>query len=73
MDKNEKFDANIYNADYKKANYDRFLVTVPKGRQEVWKAAAAAEGKSLNAFIKDVIEAYIASDVLEAYLNVKKE
>lgn len=73
MDKNVKFDANIYNADYKKANYDRFLVTVPKGRQKIWKAAAAAEGKSLNAFIKDVIEAYIASDVLETYLNVKKE
>lgn len=74
MEKKEtKFNQSKYIQEFLKENYDRVSVNVPKGRREVWKAAASAEGKSLNAFITDIIESYIASDVLEAYINVKSK
>lgn len=71
MDKNEKFDQITYINSYIKSNYDRINLTTPKGRREVWRAAASAEGKSLNSFINDIIEAYISSDVLETYINAR--
>ena len=37
-------------------NYDRLNITVPKGKQDKYKLAAEAEGKSLNAFIVECIE-----------------
>lgn len=37
---------------YIKNNYDRINVTVPTGQKAVWKAAADAEGLSLNDFIR---------------------
>lgn len=40
----------------KKNAYDRIEVVVPKGHQEVIKAFAASQGKSLNRFICDAIE-----------------
>lgn len=37
-------------------NYDRLNITVPKGKKDEYKAAAEAEGKSLNAFIVECVE-----------------
>lgn len=37
-------------------NYDRLNITVPKGKKTEYKAAAEAEGKSLNAFIVECVE-----------------
>lgn len=36
---------------YKKNNYDRIEITVPKGRRAVFQAHAAALGESVNGFI----------------------
>ena len=36
---------------YKKNNYDRIEITVPKGQRDVFQAHAAARGESTNAFI----------------------
>lgn len=40
--------------------YDRIEITVPKGNREIIAQAAAAAGMSVNAFIKEAIEAQIA-------------
>lgn len=37
-------------------NYDRVNLTMPKGKKEIYKQMAEAEGKSLNQFIIDRIE-----------------
>ena len=36
---------------YKKNNYDRIEITVPKGQREVFQSHAAACGESVNGFI----------------------
>ena len=36
---------------YKRNNYDRIEITVPKGKREVFQAHAAARGESVNGFI----------------------
>lgn len=36
---------------YKKNNYDRIEITVPKGQRDIFQAHAAAHGESTNAFI----------------------
>ena len=36
---------------YKKNNYDRIEITVPKGQRAVFQAHAAAQGESVNGFI----------------------
>ena len=52
----------INNAYAKKA-YDDVRLQVPKGTKKRWKAAADAEGKSLQGFIRDDVEAKIGSKV----------
>ena len=47
---------------YVKANYDRMELTVPKGRKELIKAHAAAQGESVNSFINRTIDQAIARD-----------
>lgn len=42
-------------ARYNKKAYDRISVVVPKGERERIAAFAAAQGKSLNRFIRDAI------------------
>ena len=44
-------------ARYNKKAYDRIDVIVPKGKRQIFKDFAAAQGKSLNRFICDAIEA----------------
>lgn len=48
-------------AKYVKANYDRIEIKPAKGTKERWAAAAEAEGKSINQFIIDVVEAALSS------------
>lgn len=40
---------------YTRENYDKILVTIPKGEREKIKAAAATAGMSMNAFIVEAI------------------
>lgn len=47
---------------YMKANLDDIKIRVPKGTRERYKAHAESKGKSLNAYIVDLIEADIAKD-----------
>ena len=50
---------------YTKENYDRFLVTMkPKGRLELVKSHAAAQGESTNAFIGRAIAETMERDTL---------
>lgn len=46
-------------AKYVKAKYDRIEIKPTKGTREAWAAIAEAEGKSLNKFIIDAVEAAI--------------
>lgn len=48
------------NKRYNLKAYDRIEITVPKGSREIIAQAAAAAGMSVNAFIKEAIEAQIA-------------
>lgn len=43
-------------AKYVKANLDDIKIRVPKGKREIYKAAAELAGKSLNQYIIDLIE-----------------
>ena len=43
-------------SNWNKKNYDRIGITVPKGQKDVWKAKAAEQGKSLNAFIVEAVQ-----------------
>ncbi len=49
-------------ARYNKKAYDWINIFVKKGQREVFKSHAAAQGKSLNRYIVDAIEAQIARD-----------
>lgn len=53
----KKFDQFSYQNNFIKEKYDRVNLTVPKGKKEKIKAAAAAEGKSVNDFINAAIDA----------------
>ena len=48
------------NKRYNLKAYDRIEITVQKGNREIIAQAAAAAGMSVNAFIKEAIEAHIA-------------
>jgi len=41
---------------YVKENYDRILLTAPKGKKEEIKAHAESRGESVNAFINRAID-----------------
>ena len=47
------------NNKYNKKAYDRILVTIPKGDKEKLKAAADAQGVSVNALIVAEIKKYL--------------
>ena len=44
-------------ARYNKKAYDRIDLIVKKGQRDIIKAYAASQGKSLNRFIMDLVEA----------------
>ena len=47
---------------YVKANYDRQEVTMPKGKKDLVKAHAEANGESVNAFINRAIDETMERD-----------
>lgn len=47
---------------YVKDNYDRVLVTMPKGQKEIIRAHAEARGESVNGFIGRAIDNQMAAD-----------
>ena len=49
-------------ARYNKKTYDRIELIVKKGNRQIIKDYAASQGKSLNRFICDVIEAEMNKD-----------
>jgi len=52
--------------EYNKAKFDRFLVTVQKGRKAEIQAHAAARGESVNGFINRAIENQMKLDQEQA-------
>ena len=62
----KKFDQFSYQNNFIKKKYDRVNLTVPKGKKEKIKAAAAAEGKSVNDFINAAIDARMSGSGPEA-------
>lgn len=44
---------------YRAKAYDQVNLTIPKGTKEIWKAFAAKQGKSLNAYISELVESDI--------------
>lgn len=42
--------------EYKRKNYDSYLLQMPKGAREQIRDAAAAEGKTINRYILESIE-----------------
>lgn len=52
---------------YVKANYDRMELTVPKGRKELIKAHAEAQGQSVNAYINTAIDEKIAREAVKSH------
>lgn len=48
---------------YKKNNYDRIEITVPKGQRDAFQSHAAARGESTNAFIGRAIHEAIERDI----------
>lgn len=47
---------------YVKANYDRMELTVPKGKKDIIKSHAEAQGESVNGFINRAINHQISQD-----------
>lgn len=47
---------------YVKANYDRLELTVPKGKKEIIKTHAEAQGQSVNGFINRAIDETMERD-----------
>jgi len=49
---------------YNHSNYDRININVPKGERDRLKAVAAAQGKSLNQYVTDAIDAAEQPEVI---------
>ena len=53
------------NNKYRAKAYDQVNLIIPKGTKETWKAYAAGKGKSLNAYITELVEADVKRDTPE--------
>ena len=51
---------------YVKANYDRVNVTMPKGKKDIIKAAAQAQGESVNGYITRAVDERLEREGAEA-------
>ena len=51
-----------YDNEYSRNNYDRVLLTLPRGEKEGLQAHAAERGESLNAFINRAIRETVERD-----------
>lgn len=56
MMEKEKFNATAYKNEFILRSYDRINLTVPKGHKDIIKDHADKLGKSVNAYINDLIE-----------------
>ncbi len=56
MPEKKEFDQIKYQNEYKRKNYDRIELLVPKGERAVIKEAAAAAGQSANEFIYSAVK-----------------
>lgn len=61
------FDATGYKSEYAKQNYDRLLLTIPKGRKAELKAEADIRGISINQLIIDALEHYYRLDLSKKF------
>ena len=50
---------------YMKENYDVYQIRMPKGKKEVIKAAAQAQGESVNGYINRAIDETMQRDGVE--------
>ena len=50
---------------YVKANYDRLELTMPKGKKDVIKAAAQAQGESVNGYITRAVDERLEREGVE--------
>lgn len=41
---------------YRAKAYDQVNIVIPKGAKKIWKTYAAEKGKSLNAYITELVE-----------------
>lgn len=57
----KEFDQIKYQNDYKKKNYDRMELLVPKGEKAVIKERAAAAGQSVNEFVYSAVKEKIGA------------
>lgn len=55
MTDGKKFDQFAYNSEYRKKNYDRIEITLPKGERERLRALAAAAGQSVSEYILQAV------------------
>ena len=51
---------------YVKSNYDRFGLTMPRGKKDIIQAHAEQQGQSVNAYINAAIDEKMCRDDLEA-------
>lgn len=56
------FNQIAYQNEFNRQKYDRINLTMPKGKKERIKAAAAAKGQSINAYINAAIEKALNED-----------
>lgn len=52
-----EFNQSKYINDFIKENYDKFNLKMPKGKKAIVAARAAEKGKSMSAYINDLIDA----------------
>ncbi len=53
--KKEEFNQIKYQNEFKRKNYDRFELVMPKGQKEIIKQKAMAEGQSISEYINTAI------------------
>lgn len=58
-----KFDKNKYETEYKRQNYDRLTVMVPKGKGDILKEYAMVRGTTVSKLIVEALEMYYLIDL----------
>ena len=58
----EGFNQIKYQNEFKKKNYDRFELVMPKGQKEVIRQRAQASGKSISEYINTAVAEKMARD-----------
>ena len=61
MTRKDKTKTIQYNNEFNKLKYDRITIMLPKGDKDTLQAAADQAGQSVNAYIKQAIQARLAT------------